>query len=80
MFCNLKNKGSNGRADGAPQNGRRLTGSDLDVNKYTAATGTVPRLILEFDDVGPVINADGVEFAEDVFAEQAVELSAQELV
>ena len=37
------------------------------------------RLVFELDDVGVVVDADGAEFAEDVLAEEAVKLDAQEL-
>lgn len=38
------------------------------------------RLVFELDYVGVIVDAHGVEFAENVFAEEAVELGAQELV
>ena len=37
------------------------------------------RLVFELDDVGVVVDADGAKFAEDVLAEEAVKLGAQEL-
>jgi hypothetical protein len=38
------------------------------------------RLVFELDHVIAVVDTDGVEFAENVFAEEAVELGAQKLI
>jgi hypothetical protein len=41
--------------------------------------GLKARLLFELDDVDVVVDADGVQFPEDVLAKEAVELDAEDL-